>query len=204
MPYSPYKEEARIRIRKLQSLLKQKEKEFERKIETYDTGCETILEESRTYALEEIYKEADKMYDAYITQYYRYKTKVYIRHGEPGVGTKHGSNLFLAKEFDINYDRFGIDINHFEPDNMEGYPWATQEEVFDIVSGGHRGIPGAGKKRYKSWKYTYKGKYYNSEEKTIKEAFDDFESNFDVLYKSIRNSEFFDKYYKLKNKIFGG
>lgn len=204
MPYSPEKEVARTIIRKSQALLRQKEKERLEKIKRLQEGRKKILESVGIDALEEIYNEADKMYDAYITQYYRYKTKVYVRHGENEVGTRKGSNLYLAKEFDINYNTLFLEVNNFEPENMESYLRASQEEVFDIVSSGHRGIPGGGRKRYKTWKYTYKGKYYNSEGKTIKDAFDDFESKLDIMYESIRDPMFYDEYNKLKENIYGG
>ena len=204
MPYIPEKEYVRNRNRKLQTLLKQREKDRIEKMKRLQKGRKEILEEVTTHTLEEIYNEADKMYDAYITEYYKYKTRKYVRHGEIGVGTQKGSNLYLAKEFDIDYNNLSLEINRFEPNNMESYPWVTQKEVFGIVSGGHRGIPGAGDKRYLPWEYTYEGNYYDSEGKTIKEAFDDFESKLDDLYKSIRNPMFYNKYNSLRNKIYGG
>lgn len=56
-----------------------------------------------TNEINDIYfKEANKMYDRYMAQYYKYQTKSYVRHWEGRPGTCKGANLFYGKRFKIH------------------------------------------------------------------------------------------------------
>lgn len=68
-----------------------------------------------TNEINDIYfKEANKIYDHYMTQYYKYRTKSYIRHWEGKPGTGKGANLFYGKNFKIHRGKnpyFELEVN---------------------------------------------------------------------------------------------
>jgi len=116
----------------------------------------------------ELVKEASRMYDTFIDQYYSYKTKSYIRHGETRPGTGVGINLYRANDIRaINNRSFILDINSHD---MEGYKKDSSEFVLNNVLEGYRGIPGYW---LQEWVGTYEGKYF-SYTGTIRKAFEYF------------------------------
>ena len=115
----------------------------------------------------ELVNEASRMYDAFIDQYYLYKTKSYIRHGETRPGTGVGINLYRANDIRvINGKSFILDINSRDME-YKNYKKDTPNFVLDNVLEGYRGVPGYW---LQEWVGTYKGKYF-SYTGTINKAF---------------------------------
>lgn len=116
----------------------------------------------------ELAKEASRMYDSFIDQYYSYKTRSYIRHGETKPGTGVGINLYRANNIleNTQRDSFIISINSNDMES-KNYKKNTAEFVLDNVIAGYRGVPGYW---FKEWIGTYEGKYF-SYTGTIDKAF---------------------------------
>lgn len=134
-------------------------------------------------------KEALTMYKSLIQQFYEYETTSYIRHGEPFVGTKEGTNLLAGG------DQSKITIhNHgkqsptlhiaLSAEGIEGgYEYDTPERVFECVIHGIRfpfGFSNDNQKRYNPMMVDpdtmkYKGKYIKFNGGTIYDAFMQFD-----------------------------
>ena len=88
------------------------------------------------------FKQANRMFDSFIEQYYNYRTSSYVRHWEIRPGTGHGSNLFYAKDFKIHrgknpYFELNIDTNLMADD----YQHDSAAQVIQNVMNGIRGVP---------------------------------------------------------------
>lgn len=89
------------------------------------------------------------LYKEIITQYYKYRTIRYVRHGEPRSGTKHGSNLYDT--FDMYADRVGDTYNQLIRlwgDRIAGYTQVVDGSDVDpdlvvdkVISGSRPMIP---------------------------------------------------------------
>lgn len=136
-------------------------------------------------AIDEMYKESQKMYDSFIDQYYNYKTKSYIRHGETRPGTKRGINLYRGNKIEKeNGDDPIIDIL-YDASDMEGYRRTSPDFVLESVMRGYRGVPWG---QWNNWEGTYNGKYF-SYTGTPKDAFDMLNEKFDDIASNIFNEE---------------
>ena len=104
-------------------------------------------------------KEASRMYDSFIDQYYSYKTVSYIRHGESRPGTQRGINLYRANDIlkTVTRDAFVIDINANDMEDKR-YQKDSKEFVLDNILYGYRGVPNYW---LKEWIGTYEGKYFS-------------------------------------------
>jgi len=124
-------------------------------------------------------KEASKMYDSFIDQFYSYKTKSYIRHDETRPGTRVGINLYRANDIRFSLNNFELDLN-INSNDMDGlYEHHKPSQVLKYVLSGHRFKLGDIDDQ---WRGSFKGKYIKTDEDvTINEAFDYLENNFDII-----------------------
>ena len=120
------------------------------------------------------FKQANKMYDTLIKQYYLYETTSYVRHWEIRPGTKNGSNLYYGKRFKIHrgkdpYFELNIDASQM----AGGYQRDSASQVLENVMNGIRGVP-------PYWFIPWHGKYssrYFYYEGDPAHAFETFLSN---------------------------
>jgi len=90
------------------------------------------------------FKQANKMFDSFIRQYYKYKTKSYIRHWEPKPGTGRGSNLYYAKDFKIHNrgkKNPWFELNISTERMADDYQRDSAAQVIQNVMNGIRGVP---------------------------------------------------------------
>lgn len=181
----PYSEITKQKLAYKKALLKSMEK-------AWNTGI--------TYAINELYKEAWKMYDSFIDQYYSYKTQSYIRHGETRPGTCRGINLYRGQQFKIKNKvqsksipikidkaNFTLEatlntpalITNISGEEMDGYRYNTTDEVLDMVIDGIRGVPQKG--WWIPWTGSYNGKYFSVSNATMAKAFEMFDDYFDDM-----------------------
>lgn len=182
-------------------IIKDKKALFKKMENIWNTGI--------AYAMPELYKEAEKMYDSFIDQYYAYKTKSYVRHGETKPGTCRGINLYRGQQFKIvdkthiesctdtagkktiinltaklNTPIFHMDIS---AKDMEGYKYNPADEVLDLVVNGIRGVPDKG--WWIPWTGSYTCKYFSIEKTTMARAFEIFDDYFDDMLLDIMLSK---------------
>ncbi len=130
------------------------------------------------YTYRELYKEATAMYDTYIDQYYRYKTKSYIRHGESYPGTMRGINLYRGQQIKFSPGLLpSLDIR-FSGEDMDDYQHNSPDEVLSMVTRGIRGVPGRG--WWETWTGSYTGKWF-SFSGTMSNAFNTFDDRFEDM-----------------------
>lgn len=126
----------------------------------------------------DLYKEVSNMYDAFIDQFYSYKTTSYIRHGERMAGTCVGSSLYRANDIKTggNYFKPKLIINFTPEEINEKYQYDSQESIFNYVMHGIR-FP-----YYNSmkWRGNFKGKYFEFSG-TPSHAFQLFDAQFDDI-----------------------
>lgn len=146
------------------------DKELDNIVNYYVQKADEDFLTSMEYAVDELEQEVKNMYDTLITQFYRYKTKSYIRHWEQRPGTMKGSNLYYAlhvkKRHSNGMAYLYWDING--NDMAGGYQWDTPEGVIKSVIEGGRGP------LMDPWSGYYEGKYfsYRGIPKDIFESFD--------------------------------
>ena len=132
------------------------------------------------YTYRELYKEAVSMYDSFIDQYYKYKTKSYVRHGESYPGTMRGINLYRGQQIKF-YPGLTptLEIN-FSGDDMESYRYQhnSPDEVLNMVMSGVRGVPGKGWSE--TWHGSYTGRWF-SFSGTMMNAFNIFDDKFEDM-----------------------
>lgn len=139
----------------------------------------------------ELYKEIVKMYDSFITQFYEYKTSVYIRHGQSAPGTGTGENLFRGQQIKIlsdNTDSPELSIFYDGTDMIDEYKFDYAENVLRFVMAGIR-FPYWNSM---TWSGYYYGKYFQYSG-NLQHAFDLFESTFDDIAEKV----FYPKWYSL-------
>lgn len=145
------------------------------------------------YTNEQMYKEATRMYDTFINQFYSYPTTSYIRHGETKPGTGRGINLYRGQQI----RKLGTSKNpmleiSFSGSDMEGgYEYASPTEVLEGVMNGLRfyspnGLFGI------EWSGSYDGKYF-SYAGSMRDAFDQFGKDF----KKISRNIFMEQWHKI-------
>lgn len=145
-------------------------------MEKFETDFYTV-----SNSVNELYfKQVNKMYDVFIKQYYRYKTRSYIRHWEQRPGTQKGSNLYYGKNFKIHrgkspYFELLLDTSKMADD----YQHDSASEVLENVLNGIRGVPPYW---VQDWSGEYKSRYYEFSG-TPSDAFSDFIDNYeDMMY----------------------
>lgn len=150
---------------------------------------EKDIDKSIRYTNNELYNEAVNMYNSFIKQFYQYKTKSYIRHWEGVPGTKEGQNLYFGIDIKKNNGwkptlsiRFPDDLGYVT-EMADGYQHDSPEDVLNYVSQGYRFIY---KNQYKimTWTGNYIGKYFKYGG-VMKDAFDEFDNQFDKIAKNI-------------------
>ena len=129
------------------------------------------------------YKETVRMYNSLIEQYYKYKTKSYIRHGEGKPGTCEGSNLLAGKKIKKHTGKIPyIEIDFNSIGMIGGYQRDDPSQVLENVMNGIRGVP-------PYWTMEWSGEYgkgrytsrYLHYEGTPTEMFDNFLDDYDDL-----------------------
>lgn len=144
-----------------------------------------------TQVNDEMYDEAIKMYDTFITQYYSYKTSSYVRYGETRPGTGMGTRLFYGQNITKNNHKHTLTIDISGDDlSQDSKPYKDDPDfVMMNVFSGYRGIPGFW---LIDWTGEYNGKYF-SYKGTMKDAF----SQFGFYFTSIARESFLPKWRKL-------
>lgn len=161
------------------------------------------LDKSIKHTNNELYKEAVHMYKSFITEFYEFETRRYIRHGEISPGSMEGSNLYEGIDIRKNSDKNTLSIYLPQDPGYEngmegGYQFdADPTTVMMLVTEGIR-FPFT-RKDVKPFgnsspmpfimKRGYKGKYFNFTGNTIKEAFDQFNAEFDDMAEKIIQSD---------------
>lgn len=139
-------------------------------------------------AINETYKEAVKMYDSFVEQYYEYETKSYYRHGEPRPGTRMGTNLYRGNQIVKNNRNNPYLYVDFNGSDMAPYGRKGRVDtdfVLETMMIGLRGLPPGD---WTHWEGIYKGDHF-SYEGTPQDAFDEFEKNFDEIAGNIFDEE---------------
>ena len=159
----------------LGELRKQREAEKNRFKKTVRKEAIQVWNEAINYTYKELYDEAWKMYDTFINQFYAYKTKSYIRHGETKPGTGMGSNLYRGQQITLK-PGFNPSLSiEFSGEDMEKYRHNSTDEVLKMVMSGIRGVPS--KRWWTTWKGSYNGTYFSFSGEMIN-AFNTFENYF--------------------------
>lgn len=158
------------------------------------------IDKSIRHANNEMYNEANKMYDTFITQFYKYKTKYYIRHWEGIPGTQQGYNLFLGKDIRKDSKHSKLIINspsdflyksngggQYSEPMSDDYKIDSARDVLESVMSGYR-FPHFSNPMV--WKGSYKGKYFKYDGE-MGEAFNKFNTYFDdiaegIIYNSLK------------------
>ena len=132
------------------------------------------------YTYRKLYDEAKKMYDSYIDQYYKYKTKSYIRHGESRPGTMRGINLYRGQQIKFSPGLVPTLDIHFSGEDMENYGLKgdSPDEVLSMVMRGIRGVPSRG--WWETWTGSYDGTYF-SYSGNMMSAFNTFNDRFEDM-----------------------
>ena len=176
MPYS--------RARKIEHQLNKKTNDY---LRTFEKESKEIWEKSINNTFEELYAEAYKMYDSLIDQFYSYKTKSYIRHGETRPGTQMGTNLYRGQQFMLTPGFIPQLTIDFSGEDMENYQHNSADEVLSMVMRGIRGVPSKG--WWSTWKGSYNGKYFSVNGVDVVTAFNLFRNNFGYLSRYIFNEK---------------
>lgn len=155
-----------------------------RAVDRYEKASLKYLSEEVNIAVKKLKREAEKMYDQFIDQFYKYRTTSYYRH-DVGKGTGTGMNLYRAQDFKINkfmYEDYELSelIINFNSEDMAEYKGkyrdgdekknVDRQFVLDLVLDGTRGLPnGWGQ----SWEGSYDGDYFEYEG-IMRDAFNKF------------------------------
>lgn len=149
-------------------------------VESMLAKAESDLEIVMNEVNELYFKQANKMYDTFIKQYYKYKTISYIRHWEGAPGTRKGTNLYYGKRFKIHrgkhpYFEINIDSSRMAND----YQRDSASQVLQNVLNGIRGVPPYW---FEPWVGNYKSRYFEYQGDPAK-AFATFLDNYeDMMY----------------------
>lgn len=136
----------------------------------------------------ELEKETKKMYDSLIDNFYKYKTKSYIRHGEGETkpGTQVGTTLYRGNDIHGSYGKAPklhvfFDGNILR-DDERSYQYDDPSKVFDYVMFGIR-FP-----YYNTmgWDTEYVGKYFSysgTPYQIFNKFHDDWEKNSEKVFR---------------------
>lgn len=164
--------------------IREYQRNIEQTIDRFVNSYDKYVINEYNKAITTLKREAEKMYDTFLDQFYSYKTRSYIRHGQSRPGTGNGINLYRGQQIKIrkkNYKGFNIDILDisFDGSEMESkrYQHHSADEVLGFVMDGWRFINTElddPKSTAMEWRGSFKGEYYSSGRKKMKRAFDDF------------------------------
>ena len=190
---------------------KKTEKHIDKVIKSITETCYNALD----LTAQDLYKEAYRIFDECIDQFYKYKTRSYHRH-ETGKGTRTGINLYRASQFKLNY---GADEHVFSfyfgwnGDDMDSYkPWkdrdgnihpVDKEYVLDNVMSGIRGLEDEymlkGFAPYDNhWSAKINSRYFGNMTGTPDDIFDIFESQWDNVSRELFRKHFIALYKPFK------
>ena len=159
----------------VQQMKKEAQNDF---VERFRDNAISQWSKAINYTYRELYKTATEMYDTFIDQYYRYKTKSYIRHGESHPGTMRGINLYRGQQIKFRPGLTPILNIRFSGDDMEDYEHNSPDEVLSMVMRGIRGVPKRG--WWETWDGSYSGRWF-SFSGTMVNAFNTFEDRFEDM-----------------------
>lgn len=136
------------------------------------------------YSNNEMFNELNNMYSTFIRQFYRYKTRSYIRHWEGIPGTQKGTNLYYGNNIKIRHSG-GIpylDIS-FNADDMAEYRHDSAESVLNQVMSGTLEIHGSkgGIVYEREWTGRFRGKYFSYDGNPT-DAFSAFYKQFEDIF----------------------
>lgn len=186
------------------SRIKEYQRNIEQAIDRFINSHDKYVVAEYNKAIKILKREAEKMYDKFLDQFYLYKTRSYIRHGQSRPGTGSGINLYRGQQIKIKrktYKNFDIDILDisFDGSEMESkrYQHHSADEVLGFVMDGWRFINTEldnPKSTAIAWRGSFKGEYYSSGRKKMKRAFDDFISKeqdmiFDLIKDKVKEKK---------------
>lgn len=126
----------------------------------------------------ELAAEVRLMYDSLITDFYKYKTRSYVRHFQYKPGTGEGDNLFYANRIRVrNGAKPALIVDIDATEMAGGYQNDSKEIVLDDVLSGIR-FAGHGNDMH--WTSDYAGPYF-SYAGTPNEIFDQLLYDFDNI-----------------------
>lgn len=194
-------------------------KKIEKKTEKYINKVINSLTETCYNALDltakELYKEAYRIFDECMDQFYKYKTRSYYRH-ETGKGTRTGINLYRANQFKLNYGADGHVFSFrfgWNSEDMDSYkPWidrdgnihpVDKEYVLDNVMSGIRGLedeymPKGFAPYDNHWAANVSSRYFGRMSGTPDEIFDIFELQWDNVSRDLFRKYFTSLYKQFK------
>jgi len=133
------------------------EKEINEYVDKFEEDFYIVSNETN----EIFFDEANKIYNSFIKEYYKYKTKSYIRHWEKKPGTGKGTNLFYGNQNKIHrgldpYFEIMFDASKMKDD----YQHDDAETVLQQVMEGTRGVPPYWTEPWDNAGKPYKTKYF--------------------------------------------
>lgn len=186
------------------SEIREYQRNIEQAINRFVNSYGKYVADEHNKAIKILKREAEKMYDKFLDQFYSYKTRSYIRHGQSRPGTGNGINLYRGQQIKIKrkaHKDFNIDILDisFDGSEMESkrYQHHSADEVLGFVMDGWRFINTElddPKSTAMAWRGSFKGEYYSSGRKKMKRAFDDFINKeqdmiFDLIKDKVKEKE---------------
>ena len=157
------------------------EKEKQRILKQLKADITDAVKKADLLTLKELKKEASKMYNKLIEEYYTYKTESYIRHGQSEPGTGTGENLYRANNIHIQGRTLILDTNYKLMES--GYDRHGRDTVLEMVKSGQRF---AGRRHDPVlWRGNFIGDYITLDNTYINEAFEEFEDRFEEMYDKI-------------------
>ena len=139
-------------------------------------GLRRIFNSCWARYMEYLSEIASDIYDSCIQEYYRFRPKVYDRHGYP-----EGANLYRANKIGYSADDIILNINEWSLWQYNGRE--KRQRVLDTVMQGIRG-GGARTRQFAGWpqdwdtsypnSYSQYGSVWSSNGSTMYEIFDDF------------------------------
>ena len=161
--------------------------ESEKMIEKYNKDFYEIANEVNDL----YFKEANKIYNSFIHDYYLYETDFYIRHWEGRPGTKSGTNLYYGNQMKIHRGKDPyFDIIFDGSEMADDYEYDSADKVLDNVIFGIRGVPPFWVKR---WGSKYNSRYFHYKG-SLMGAFTKFINN----YEEMATSAFMRRWKKIK------
>lgn len=184
------------------SAYKQYEKNIMDAIDRFVDSYDKNLVKEHNAAMKKLKREAEKMYDSFLDQFYSYRTKSYIRHSQTRPGTGTGINLYRGQHIRIEKEKhngFTLDnlVIEFNGLDMESkkYRYNTADEVLDYVMNGIRFTHEFESSDWTmTWEGNYDGEYYSSLNQNMKQSFDDFINStsnmvFDLIEDKVKDKE---------------
>jgi len=157
------------------------ENEKQRILKQIKSDITDAVKKADLLTIKELKDEASKMYDKLITDYYKYETEKYIRHGQSKPGTGTGENLYRANNIHIQGRELILGTNYKLMES--GYDRHGRDKVLEMVKSGQRF---AGRRHAPvPWSGDFAGNYITLKDTYINEAFEEFEDRFVEMYDKI-------------------